>query len=619
MGEKKEKRNYFKILKTAIGILYKTSKGYFITVIILGFTSSLPDIISLFVWKNIIDEIAILIKNGDGSYQTIILLFCLHLLLALIGLILMKITNYIKEIYVTMVDKYITDETICILESMDLQDIEDPNLHNDIKKTNQESTSRSIGILDSLIHLIRNITTLFGTVGILASLNIGIVVLMMLSIIPSAIISKKSMEKLFEVYTDRYEKIRFYVFLKDTVARYENFKELRLFSGIEYIREKINTIFDQIIKQDKSVKKELLLKSSGGDFIELVLTYLFKVVIVFSGVANKLTLGGIIMSIESATKLQNALMSSIDFVLVLYENCLYLISYDRIQQLKADKSEKMNRELITDFDIDTIELNNVSFQYKSSKRYALQNVSLKFKKGCNYAIVGYNGSGKSTLIKLILGLYTPTKGEILINGISMNQYDKEAYFEKMSATFQDSVKLPLTVRENIGISKSMDIGNTEIIKKASVIGQSYDFINTLKNKFETKLLIGWKNSEELSTGQWQRIAISRCFVRDSQVMVFDEPTASLDAKSESDIFKNVTSKSSSRINILITHRFVNIHSIDEIIVLNQGEINGIGSHDFLFQINELYHDLYTTQADYYVGARHEVEPVLGNEGRMQSL
>lgn len=606
MSEKKEKHNYFKIIKTAIGILYKTSKGYFIIVFILGFTSSIPDIINLFVWKNIIDEIAVLIKNNGGSYQMIIFLFCIHLLLALVRLILMKISNYIKEIYVTMVDKYITDETIRILESMDLQDIEDPNLHNDIKKTNQESTSRSIGILDSLINLIRNVTTLFGTVGILASLNIGIVVLMMLSIIPSAIISKKSMEKLFEVYTDRYEKIRFYIFLKDTVSRYENFKELRLFSGIEYIREKINTIFDQIIKQDKGVKKELLLKSSGGNFIELALTYIFKIIIVISGIVNKFTVGGIIMSIESATKLQNALMSSIDFVLVLYENCLYLLSYDRLQQLKTDKFKKISKNLINDFDIDTIELKNVSFQYKSSRRYVLENISLKFKKGYNYAIVGYNGSGKSTLIKLILGLYTPTKGEILINGISIDQYDKEAYFEKMSAVFQDPVKLPLTVRENIGISKSKDIGNVEIINKASILGQSYDFINTLKDKFETKLLIGWKNSEELSTGQWQRIAISRGFVRDPQVMVFDEPTASLDSKSESGIFKNITSKSSSRINILITHRFVNIHTIDEIIVLNQGEINGRGSHDFLFKTNELYHDLYITQADYYVETRNEI-------------
>lgn len=606
MSEKKEKTNYFKIIKTAIGILYKTSKGYFITVFILGFTSSLPDIINLFVWKNIIDEIAGLIKNNGGSYQMIILLFCIHLFLALVRLILMKISNYIKEIYVTMVDKYITDETIRILESMDLQDIEDPNLHNDIKKTNQESTSRSIGILDSLINLIRNITTLFGTVGILASLNIGIVVLMMLSIIPSAIINKKSMEKLFEVYTDRYEKIRFYIFLKDTVSRYENFKELQLFSGIEYVRKKINTIFDQIIKQDKSVKKELLLKSSGGNFIELALTYIFKIIIVISGIVNKFTVGGIIMSIESATKLQNALMSSIDFILVLYENCLYLLSYDRLQQLKTDKSKKMNKKLINDFDIDTIELKNVSFQYKSSRQYVLENISLKFKKGYNYAVVGYNGSGKSTLIKLILGLYTPTKGEILINGISINQYDKESYFERMSAIFQDPVKLPLTVRENIGISKSKDIGNVEIINNASILGQSYDFINTLKDRFETKLLIGWKNSEELSTGQWQRIAISRGFVRDPQVMVFDEPTASLDAKSESDIFKNVTSKSSSRINILITHRFVNIHTIDEIIVLNQGEINGTGSHDFLFKTNELYHDLYITQADYYAETHNEI-------------
>lgn len=601
----KQDYNYFTILIATYKVLSETSKRYFFETIFLSLTASIPDVANLFIWKNIVDEITSLIVNGNKGYGKLCLLFSLHMILTLTNLIIGKYTNYIKRIYVVMVDRYITDELLLVISSLDLQDLEDSDLHNDIQKTNHESTNRSIKILDNLVSLIRNLAMLLGTIGILISLKPSIVILMIMSVIPSAMINQKSMEKLYEVYDGRYEEIRYNRNLKDTISKYENFKELKLFSSFLYLKSKMDTIFDKIIKQDKEVKREILIKSSIGDFIQLSLTYLFKILIVVSGILTKCSIGCIVISIESASKLQYALMSSIELVLSLYENCLYLLSFEKLQKLKKEKNNEKKLSLITDFEIDTIELVHVSFRYKNSlEKYALKDINLKFEKGRNYAVVGYNGSGKTSLIKLISGLYMPTEGQILINGVDLKCYDKDVYFEKISATFQDFVKFPLTVRENIGISMYEQIEDMCLIRRAATIGKSYEFISRLNNQFETKLLISWKNSEEISSGQWQRIAISRGVMRMPQLMIFDEPTSSLDAESESEIFQKLMQKNNDRITLLITHRFVNVRNLDAIVVLNQGRVDGFGSHDFLIDTSKLYATLYQIQSNYYSDSRN---------------
>ncbi|NNJ32146.1 ATP-binding cassette domain-containing protein [Lacrimispora defluvii] len=596
----KQNYNFIRILVATYKVLSKSSKKYFVLTIFLSILTSIPDVLSLYIWKSIVDEITHLIGNGEIGYRKLCLLFSLHMILTLANLIIGKYTNYIKRIYVIIVDRYITDEVLMVISSLDLQDLEDSNLHNDIQKTSNESTNRSIKILDNLVSLIKNLAMLLGTIGILISLKPEIVIILIISVIPSAVINRRSMDKLYEVYDGRYEEIRYNRNLKDTISKYENFKELKLFSSFLYLKNKMDAIFDKIIKQDIEVKREILIKSSVGDFIQLSLTYLFKILITVFGVLNKCSLGCIVISIESASRLQNALMNSIEIVLSLYENCLYLLSFEKLQKLKNDKNEEKRISKITDFVINTIELVHVSFRYKSSLRnYALKDINLKFEKGGNYAIVGYNGSGKTSLIKLISGLYVPTEGQILINGINLKYYDKDIYYEKISATFQDFVKFPLTVRENIGISMYKQIENMNLILHAANMGKSYEFISRLMNQFETKLLISWKNSEELSSGQWQRIAISRGVMRKPQLMIFDEPTSSLDAESESEIFQNLMQQNGDRITLLITHRFVNVRDLDAIIVLNQGRVDGVGKHDYLINTNKLYAALYQIQSNYY--------------------
>ena len=201
------------------------------------------------------------------------------------------------------------------------------------------------------------------------------------------------------------------------------------------------------------------------------------------------------------------------------------------------------------------------------------------------------------MVKIIMGLYTPQRGSILINNISINNYDMEEYYKKISAVFQDFAKYPLTIRENIGIGNIAECNNIGMIKMAASSSNSEEFISTLPNQFEEKLVRGWKDSIDLSIGQWQRIAIARSNMRNGTMVIFDEPSASLDAKTENKVLNDMVNKKEGRIAIIITHRFLNIKKVDEILVLNKGVLEAKGSHEDLLITNDSYNDLYSSQKE----------------------
>ena len=196
-----------------------------------------------------------------------------------------------------------------------------------------------------------------------------------------------------------------------------------------------------------------------------------------------------------------------------------------------------------------------------------------------------------------MGLYTPQRGSILINNISINNYDMEEQYKKISAVFQDFAKYPLTIRENIGIGNIAECNNIGMIKMAASSSNSEEFISTLPNQFEEKLVRGWKDSIDLSIGQWQRIAIARSNMRNGTMVIFDEPSASLDAKTENKVLNDMVNKKEGRIAIIITHRFLNIKKVDEILVLNKGVLEAKGSHEDLLITNDSYNDLYSSQKE----------------------
>jgi len=249
---------------------------------------------------------------------------------------------------------------------------------------------------------------------------------------------------------------------------------------------------------------------------------------------------------------------------------------------------------------DGIRFEDVSFTYPGAQEAALENITLHLVPGTSLALVGENGSGKTTLIKLLTRLYAPTSGRILLDGQDLAEWDEAALRERIGVIFQDFARYQLLVGENVGAGDERYFEDEERWRAAAVKGRASDFIDTLPAGYQTQLGKWFKDGRELSGGQWQKIALSRAFMRSrADILVLDEPTAAMDAQAEAEVFEHFRQLARERITILISHRFSTVRMADQIVVLNNGHIIERGSHEELMQLHGRYAQLFTLQARGY--------------------
>ncbi|MBV9786549.1 MAG: ATP-binding cassette domain-containing protein, partial [Chloroflexi bacterium] len=246
-----------------------------------------------------------------------------------------------------------------------------------------------------------------------------------------------------------------------------------------------------------------------------------------------------------------------------------------------------------------IEFRNVSFRYPNRPQYALRNVNLFIGAGEKLALVGNNGAGKTTLVKLMTRLYDPTEGEILLDGVDIREYDVNELRKRIGVIFQDFVRYHATVRENIGFGQIDAIDDDRRIREAAQRGGGDEVVNRLPEGYNTMLGAWFEKGQELSGGQWQKIALSRAFMRDGEVLVLDEPTAALDAEREFEIFQRFRELTDGKIALLISHRFSTVRMADRIVVLENGHLTELGTHQELLVQNGTYAKLFNMQAAGY--------------------
>ena len=246
-----------------------------------------------------------------------------------------------------------------------------------------------------------------------------------------------------------------------------------------------------------------------------------------------------------------------------------------------------------------LEFRNVSFKYTGKSEYAVRNISLKVAPGEKVAFVGQNGAGKTTLIKLLTRLYDPTEGQILVDGVDLRDYDVDDWRDHIGVIFQDFVQYQTTMKENIGFGQVKELADEARILNASERGGADEVATALPKKYETMLGRWFEKGSELSGGQWQKVALSRAFMRDGSVLVLDEPTSALDAEREYEIFQRFRELTAGKIAVLISHRFSTVRMADTIVVLEKGSITEQGSHMSLVAQGGTYARLFNMQAEGY--------------------
>ncbi|MGB2664693.1 MAG: ATP-binding cassette domain-containing protein, partial [Candidatus Acidiferrum sp.] len=246
-----------------------------------------------------------------------------------------------------------------------------------------------------------------------------------------------------------------------------------------------------------------------------------------------------------------------------------------------------------------IEFRNVSFAYPGTSRLVLRNLNLRLGQGERVALIGENGEGKTTIVKLLTRLYDPTEGAVYLDGIDLREYDLEDYVSQIAVIFQDFMRYDMTARENIAIGRISESQNLPEIKSAARKSLAENVISKLTGGYDQMLGRRFDGGVDLSGGEWQRVALARAYLRDAQVLILDEPTASLDARSEHEVFQRFADLTEGKLSVLISHRFSTVKMADRIIVLEKGQITEEGPHELLLARGGRYAEMFDLQASSY--------------------
>lgn len=591
----KKTKEFFVIFGRVSRLLWNSSRFVFIKTMVISILSGISVPLTLIVWKYLIDDMGRSILTGD--IKPVLTWLLLYFAINYIQSILLRIKDYYQNILASYLNKYTSKLILNKVKTTDLKYFDDSKIYDKIRKVNEESTGRSISLLGIITNFIQSFSSLIGTITVLAKLNIGVMILCILICIPTLFVSMKMAVTQYDIYTQRFEGLRFIAYLKDIVTAYENIKEMKIYHVHDFFCGHILKQYEQYIREDKKIRKGFCKKLSLTDLFEEVSILIFKIYVVIKVIVEKKTLGDFSLYINSIDNFRGSIMSILNTIASIFENGLYI--QNLFEFLDMDTQEEVGAEKNFNPNFKTIEFRNVWFRYPNSESYVLRNISFKIKAKCCYSIVGLNGSGKTTIIKLLLKLYTPDKGSIYIDGINLNDINTEDYQKNLGAVFQDFVKYPLTAGENIGCGNVSEIGNADLIYKAAEKSGADEFINLLSHKYDTQLHREWSGGVELSLGQWQKIAISRIFMNDFAIVVLDEPTASLDPKAEYEIYQQFRNLMQDRTSILIAHRFSTVKLADKIFVLEGGSIIEEGTHAELMKNEGKYATLFNMQAEAY--------------------
>ncbi|MEA5619911.1 ABC transporter ATP-binding protein [Cronbergia sp. UHCC 0137] len=590
-----------KNIKRAINLVWQSSPKWMIANITFNFIQSILPIGLLYIIKLIVDRIAlsISIKNKQEIFADIILL----LINAGVIILWNNLNTVITELCSTTLAQKVTDYMqIKIFQkaiAIDLESYESPEKQDILERATWEAPHRPTRMLSNLTTAFQNVVSLIVISGILISLNWRLFAILLLASIPTMFIrfwQSKSIYKWQRRQTEIERKANYFghLLLGDQPA-----KEIRLFNLGDFFIQRFYHIRQQLFKEKLviTIRQSLMrLISQGFTGLLMIATYLF---IIHQTIYGKFQLGDLVLYSQAFQRGQNALRELISSLSGLHENNLFLSDIFNFLALKNGIDETMYPKPMPSKIQQGIVFDNVSFRHQNSSRKAIKQVNLKIAPKEVIALVGENGSGKTTLVKLLCRLYDVTSGSITIDGINVKDFKINDLQRQISVIFQDYNCYQLTAKENIWLGNiDLSPDSPKIIESSQYSGADA-IIKDLPQEYETQLGKWFKGGEQLSGGQWQKIALARAFLRDAQLVILDEPTSSLDAYGEAAVFQKFREIMGDRAVLLITHRLANVKTADRIYVLHEGEIVESGTHDQLMSLNGKYADLFTIQAKNY--------------------
>lgn len=490
---------------------------------------------------------------------------------------------------------------VMILEkalTLELAHFEDSEFYDKLTRARREASSRPLSLVTRTFGLAQNGVSLVSYGTLLAQFSPWAVLVLVAAGLPAFFAEAKFSGAAFRLFLWRSPETRMQMYLETVLAREDHVKEVKLFGLGPLLLERYRAIFRKLYKEDRDLAVK---RDTWGFLLGLIATatlYGAYVWVALSTIAARITLGQMTMYVMLFRQGQSAVSASLSAIGGMYEDNLYLSTlYDYLETPVETRKGAATRGPQPQ---DGIRFEHVSFAYPGAEQPALADVNLHIRPGQSLALVGENGSGKTTLIKLLTRLYEPTAGRITLDGLDLREWDEATLRQRIGVIFQDFTRYQLLVGENIGAGDVRYFEDEERWQEAGEKGMAAPIVATLPQGYRTPLGKWFNDGRELSGGQWQKIALSRAFMRSqADILVLDEPTAAMDAAAEATVYEHFRALTKGRIAILISHRFSTVRMADQIVVLQNGRIVEHGSHDQLMRLGGHYAHLFSLQAAGY--------------------
>ncbi|HMP93254.1 MAG TPA: ABC transporter ATP-binding protein, partial [Phnomibacter sp.] len=519
----------------------------------------------LWVGKLIIDEIVRQAASPSPNYTPIWQYVALELGLAIASDMLSRWVNLTDGL---LGDLYANASSVHIIRKtndIEISQLEDPVFYDKLEKARMQTNGR-VNLLSATLGEAQNLISIVSLIAGLIYFEPWLLVLLVLSIIPAFINEIKFSGRRYSLVNSWTAERRELDYLRFIGANDKTAKEIKLFGLTHFIANRFASLSHQYYLLHKKLSIQRAWYGALFNLLGVLCYYGAYVLIVYRVVAGVITLGELTFLSAAFNRLRNNLQGFFGAFTRITESALYLKDYfdfiDYKLPLTLQEDIPIPKTITHGF-----EIVDLHFAYPGSDLAVLSGVSFTLKAGEKMAFVGQNGAGKTTLIKLLLRFYEPTGGHILLDGIPIQRFNKQAYQQMFGVIFQDFFRYEFTVKENIAVGNIDEIGNQALLQEAADRSLATEVVQSLPLGYQQQLGKRFVKGMELSGGQWQKIALARAYMKDAPVLILDEPTSALDARAEAEVFERFIGLTRGKTSIIISHRFSTVRMADRILVL----------------------------------------------------
>ena len=588
-------------LGRALRFVWQSAKGWTIANGVLIVVQGVLPLLQLYLMKLMVDAVTAGVAAPDKGVvlRHVLLLVGFMGAVTLFASLIRSIAGLVSQWQTYIVTDHMNDVLLAKSIEVDLEYYESARYYDTLHRAQREAPSRPISIVNNLAQIGQSGISLLAIAGLLLSFNWIITTVLLTAVISGTAVRLRYTGKMYRWQRDQTSMERQASYFNSMLTDISHAKEIRLFDLGPLFMRRFRDIRRKLRKGRLTIMRGRSIADFAAETFATAAIYGSYAYAAYQAVWGKITLGDLVMYYSAFQRVQAFLQGILSSLAGLYEDNLFLSNLYEFLDLKRTVIEPVHARPVPQPMQRGIVLNHVRFQYPAGTRKVLEDISLTIRPGEVVALVGENGSGKTTLIKLLCRLYDPTGGTITIDGVDLRQFETKALRHEIAIIFQDYIHYHLTARENIWIGNTvLPPGHERVIAAARLSGAD-DVISALPHGYDTILGKWFEDGEELSIGEWQKVALARAFVHDAQIIVLDEPTSSMDAKAEYEVFKSFRQLVSGRTAILISHRFSTVRMADRIFVLEHGSIIEGGTHEELINRQGVYADLFERQARSY--------------------